>query len=276
MTDQLTDESALAIRIDAAAARLRLASHESRPCRPIRDLLPAADVATAYRVQALNLGLAAAAGRLRVGRKIGLTSPAVQQKLGVDQPDFGSLLDDMAVPSGESVPVGRLLQPNVEGEVAFWLERDLAGRPGSIADLRLAIGGVSAAIEIVDSRIAEWDITIVDTVADNSAAALFVVSDRRVPLAEVDPIAVEMSLTVNGKSASSGNGKSCMGDPLRALLWLAQVSADMGDPLRAGEVVLSGALGPMVAVAPGDRVRAELSTLGSVEVAFAEEESEAG
>ena len=272
----MSDRTTLASSIDAAAARLRRAADEGRPCPPVRDLLGTTDIALAYGVQEANLVIALEAGRRRIGRKIGLTSPAVQQQLGVDQPDFGSLLDDMAVLPGGAVPAGRLLQPKVEAEVAFWLDRDLDGPLDSVADVRPAVSAVASAIEIVDSRIEGWDISIVDTVADNASSGLFVVSDRRIPLADVDPVEVRMSLTHNGVAASSGTGAACLGDPLLAVLWLARAAAELGDPLRAGEVVLSGALGPMVAVAPGDHVRAELSVLGSVEVTFAEQENHSG
>ena len=129
-----------------------------------------------------------------------------------------------------------------------------------------------AALEIVDSRIADWDITYADTVADNASCGLYVVSDRVVPLAEVDPVDVTMRMTLNGATASEGTGRACLGDPLLALLWLARTLRDLGDPLRAGEVVLSGALGPMAVVRAGDVVEAEISGLGPVRATFAKEE----
>jgi 2-keto-4-pentenoate hydratase len=251
-----------------AADRLRNAAMTGQPCLPVRDLLGSSDIAAAYRVQAINVGRRLDTGLRVVGRKIGLTSPAVQKQLGVGQPDFGSLLDDMAVAASGVAPIHRLLQPKVEAEVAFWLDADLDGALESVDEVRAAVSGASAAIEIVDSRIDRWDISIVDTVSDNASSGMFVVSDHRVPLADFEPVDVVMSMASNGQEVSSGTGAASLGDPLIALLWLARTARDVGAPLRAGEVVLSGALGPMVSVAPGDRITATLSTLGVVEVAF--------
>ncbi|MHB0929630.1 MAG: 2-keto-4-pentenoate hydratase, partial [Candidatus Nanopelagicales bacterium] len=145
----------------------------------------------------------------------------------------------------------------------------LTGSLDSLTDLRNAITGACVALEIVDSRIANWQITITDTIADNASSGMFVYSDRLVPLSEVEPRDVTMSMTVNGELKSSGNGAACLGDPLAALLWLAQKAQELGDPIRAGEVVLSGALGPMAVVQSGDVVKADVTGLGTVEVRFA-------
>jgi 2-keto-4-pentenoate hydratase len=252
--------------VTAAAARLRGARESGRPCPPVRDLLGSTDVELAYRVQQANLATEFAIGRTVVGRKIGLTSPAVQQQLGVDQPDFGSLLDDMRVQG--AVPAGRLLQPKVEAEIAFVLARDLTGDLETIQDVAAAVESAYAAIEIVDSRVAGWDITIVDTVADNASSGMFTVSPTAVPLTDVDLTGARMSLARNEVVESTGTAAACLGNPLNALLWLARTARSLGEPLRAGEVVLSGALGPMVAVVPGDRVHAEIDGLGPVEVRF--------
>jgi 2-keto-4-pentenoate hydratase len=255
-----------------AADRLRHASVTLTPCNPVRDLLGRTDLAAGYQVQAANLAVRYAAGRRRVGRKIGLTSPAVQKQLGVDRPDFGSLLDDMAVPAGEVVPPHQLIQPKVEAEVAFWLRADLDGPLESVDEVRAAVASACAAIEIVDSRITGWDICITDTIADNASSGLYVLSKRVFSLEEMEPVEVDMTLEINGVQVSSGNGAACLGDPLLALLWLARTAKALGEPLRAGEVVLSGALGPMVAVAAGDHVVAKISGLGSVETRFSSEE----
>jgi 2-keto-4-pentenoate hydratase len=253
--------------VTEAATRLRTAQESGEPCPPVRDLLGSSDVGLAYQVQRLNLEARFAAGRTVVGRKIGLTSAAVQRQLGVDQPDFGSLLDDMRVDG--VVPAGRLLQPKVEAEIAFRLGRDLTGALESVDEVAGAVEAAYAAIEIVDSRVSGWDITIVDTVADNASSGLFVVSGTAVPVAAVDLIGAPMSLSRNGVVESTGTAAACLGNPLNALLWLARTAQDLGEPLRAGEIVLSGALGPMAAVSPGDRVHAEIGGLGAVEVAFA-------
>ncbi|WP_276143298.1 2-keto-4-pentenoate hydratase [Sciscionella marina] len=200
-----------------------------------------------------------------------MTSPTVQRQLGVAQPDFGALFTDMAVADGGLVPVQRLLQPKVEAEVALVLTDDLPNPSCTVAELVRATGFAVAALEIVDSRIAAWDISIVDTVADNASSGLFVLGGTRVTLDRVDLRSVRMTLSRHGTVVSEGSGADCLGSPLNAALWLASTLARRGDPLRAGDVVLTGALGPMVAAAPGDVFHAELSGLGSVRVVFAAE-----
>jgi 2-keto-4-pentenoate hydratase len=254
-----------------AVERLRTAAETGEPCVPVRDVIAPWDIATAYAVQSSLIQARVVAGDHRIGRKIGLTSPAVQAQLGVDQPDFGVLLDSMRVPDAGEVPARVLLQPKVEAEVAFTLQADLDG-PLDAATVRAAVATAHAAIEIVDSRIAGWDISIVDTVADNASSGLFVLGDRALPLEEIEPRDVSMQLTLNGAPASSGTGVACLGDPLLALAWLARQAQQFADPLRAGDVVLSGALGPMVAVAPGDEVHAEITQLGAVSVRFAKDQ----
>lgn len=252
-----------------AVERLMKAAVTGIPCPPVRDLIGDRDIGAAYAVQSEIISHAVAGGALPVGRKIGLTSAAVQTQLGVDQPDFGVLLDSMVVRDGGVVPAGVLLQPKVEAEVAFRLRADLDGDLDE-ESVRAAVATVHAAIEIVDSRIAGWDITITDTVADNASSGLFVINERGFTLDEVQPRAVTMRMTVNGSPASSGTGAACLGDPLAALAWLAHQAREFGDPLRAGDIVLSGALGPMAAVHPGDAVRGEISQLGAVTVKFGE------
>jgi 2-keto-4-pentenoate hydratase len=263
-------------QIELAASRLREAQDSGDPCAPVRTLIGAADVGAAYAVASINIDRRIADGRHRVGRKIGLTSLAVQAQLGVDRPDFGSLLDDMVVTPGGTVPDGLLLQPKVEAEIAFLLGRDLDGPLESVEEVVAAIDRAYAAIEVVDSRVAGWDISIADTVADNASSGLFVTSADGVLIDDVVPREVEMTLEVNGTVVSWGNGAACLGDPLLAVLWLARAARDVGDPLRAGEVLLSGALGPMAVVLPGDHVVAHVSGLGSVEVRFAAKESSDG
>ena len=271
----LTPDNAVA----QAAERLTLAARTGVPTSPVRDLLGSTDVALAYQVQNALTAARKAAGARVVGRKVGLTSTAVQRQLGVDQPDFGVLFDDMLVPSGAEVDSGRLIAPKAEAEIAFVLSADMdsfaAGlspdAPVSAADRAAAAAAVDyavAALEIVDSRVAGWDITITDTVADNASSALYVLGDKRVPLGEFAPAEVIMNLEKNGAPASSGNGAACLGDPLNALTWLARTAASLGAPLRAGDVVLSGALGAMVTAEPGTEITAELSTLGRVSVTF--------
>lgn len=263
-----TQGSAMRSPESLAADRLHLAQSSGIPCAPVRDLLGTDDVELAYRAQRIGVGRRIAAGDRIVGRKIGLTSPAVQKQLGVDRPDFGALFAAMDVSGLDEVPFDGLLQPKVEAEIAFRLGADLTGPDFDPAAVRAAVSHAEAAIEIVDSRIAGWDISFADTVADNASSALFVLSGHPVSMAEVETAEVVMRMTVDGEPVSAGTGRDCLGDPLNALAWLARTAADLGDPLRAGQVVLSGALGRMVAVGPYERVHAEISSLGSVDVVF--------
>lgn len=241
----------------------------ARPCRPIRDFLPAGDIGAAYVVQRTMAADRVASGATPVGRKIGLTNPKVQEQLGVDQPDFGILFDDMSCGQHDPIRYGRLLQPRIEAEVAFVLGSDLAGHgeflPAQIAG---AVQYAVAALEIVDSRIQDWDINILDTVADNGSSGLFVLGDVHATLNDLDPVEVVMTMSRGTETVSSGSGRECFGSPLRALTWLATTARDYGSPLRAGDIVLSGALGPMITVSPGDRFDAQLSGLGRVSATF--------
>ncbi len=252
----------------AAAVRLQEAAATGVPCAPVRDLIGADDVATAYAVQSLIIGDRIAAGATVVGRKIGLTSPAVQQWLGVDTPDFGVLLDDMKCTEDKVVAMNELIQPRAEAEVAFVLGADLTDPPFTAESVRAAVDHARAAIEIVDSRIADWDIQLGDTIADNASSGRYVLGERSLTLAEFDPIKVEMTMTCDGVEVSTGTGAACLGDPLNALAWLATAALEHGDPLRAGQVILSGALGPVHPVPPGAVVRAEITGLGPVTARF--------
>lgn len=263
----MTSTSHLAAAADLAVQRLELAQQTLTPCAPVRDLI-GADAAVAYAVQRAGIERRVAAGARVVGRKVGLTSPAVQAQIGVDQPDFGVLLDDMGYADGARVPINGLLQAKVEAEVAFVLGADLADGDLDDAQVRAAVAQVVPALEIVDSRIAAWDITFADTVADNGSSALYVLGSASKTLDEVEPVEVEMTMTRDGKVVSTGNGAACLGDPLKALAWLARTARDFGEPLRAGQVILSGALGPMVTVTAGDTFEAQISGLGSVSVSL--------
>ncbi|MGW3406061.1 2-keto-4-pentenoate hydratase [Streptomyces zhihengii] len=255
--------------VTEAAAVLEQAARTGLPCAPVRSLLPEASIEAAYAVQRLHVERGISAGRRLVGRKIGLTSPAVQRQLGVDRPDFGALFADMAVPEGQPIAPGRLLQPKVEAEVALVLGTDLPHRDPTVADLLRATAFALPALEIVDSRIADWDITIVDTVADNASCGLYVLGGTPVPLHRVDLRAVTMTLTKNGETVSEGTGADCLGSPLTAALWLASTLAGLGEPLRAGDIVLTGALGPMAVAAAGDQFTAHIEGLGTVTTTFA-------
>ncbi len=261
MTDLLTNE--------AAAALLKAAHASGQPIAPLRERLPHTRLDDAYAIQEVNTRAWLAEGRRLVGRKIGLTSRAVQAQLGVDQPDFGMLFADMAVGDGEPVTAGCLIQPKVEAEVALVLGRDLTQGRHTYADLLRATEYALPAIEIVDSRIADWNIQLLDTVADNASSGLFVLGGRPVRLQDVDLTACAMQMQRGGEVVSQGNGRACLGSPLNAAVWLADVMARCGRPLQAGDVVLTGALGPMVAVRSGDHFHVSIEGLGQVSTLFA-------
>ncbi|QIG43004.1 2-keto-4-pentenoate hydratase [Nocardioides anomalus] len=266
-SDPVTSPDAVA----AATARLATALESRVPCPPVRDLIGTDDLPAAYAVQQGLVRRRLDGGATVVGRKIGATSKAVQDQLGVDQPDFGYLLSDMDVSGQSPISMRPLLQPRVEGEVAFRLGADLDLAEPTLDEVRAAVEVALPALEIVDSRIEAWDITFTDTVADNASSGLFVVGTDGRSLDELSPVDVTMSLTVNGEERSSGTGAACLGDPLEALRWLAVQCHRFGDPLRAGQVVLSGALGPFVPFSSGDEVVASISGFAPLAVSFEEQ-----
>ncbi|WP_396922432.1 2-keto-4-pentenoate hydratase [Mycolicibacterium sp.] len=256
-----------AAAITQAAARLLAAQRDSTPCAPVRDLIGRADIPAAYAVQTQIVEHFVAGGRRLVGRKVGLTSPAVQQQLGVDQPDFGVLFEDMNCPPGSPIEATRLLQPKIEAEIAFVLSRDIDAAV-TAQTVPQYVEYAAAALEIVDSRIVGWDITLGDTIADNASSGLYALGDTVAVDNLPDLAAVTMSMTANGAVVSTGVGADCLGSPWEALAWLANTSREVGAPLKSGEVVLSGALGPMVAVTTGHAYAAIISGIGSVTATF--------
>ncbi|MFD6822008.1 2-keto-4-pentenoate hydratase [Streptomyces sp. NPDC060085] len=258
--------------VNEAVDRLSNAADSKQPCSPVRDLLGSTDIVSAYEVQRRLTQRRLAADAVVVGRKVGLTSPAVQKQLGVDQPDFGVLFADMDVSGLAEVPTSGLLQPKAEAEIAFVLAADLDTHNLDLAAVRTAVAYATPAIEIVDSRIADWDISITDTVADNASSGLYVLGEPRLPLNTFEPRAVTMRMFANDMQVSNGDGTACLGDPLNSLLWLARTARDYGDPLRAGQIVLSGALGPMVSVAPGVTICVEISSLGTLTTVFTDKD----
>ncbi|WP_082462522.1 2-keto-4-pentenoate hydratase [Agromyces sp. Leaf222] len=254
--------------VRTAAERLRSAAASGTPCEPVRDLIGDDDLDAAYAVQSLGIERRLVDGRRIVGRKIGLTSPAVQAQFGVFTPDYGVLLDDMVLGDREPLDLSRFLQPRVEAEVAFVLGRDLDSPTTHVADVIRATAFVLPAIEVVDSRIAGWDIRIADTVADNASSGAVVLGTTPRSLDGLDLTAVGMSLEHDGETVSTGSGAACLGSPVIAVAWLARAVARHGRPLRAGEVILSGALGPMVAVTGPGVYTARLDGLGEVRADF--------
>lgn len=255
----MTDE-----RITQAAAALRRARHERATIPRVSETYGIEGIDAAYAVAELNTQSALQAGQRIVGKKVGLTSKAVQQQLGVDQPDFGVLFDDMEFITGADLPTGRLIQPKAEAEIAFVFGCDLDDEVISWGRFLRGIEYAVPAIEVVDSAIHDWKITLVDTIADNASCGIYVLGDTPRRISDTDLVACRMHCTVNGEVASEGSGVACLGNPLYAAWWLAKTLAARGQPLRSGDVVLSGALGPMVPVSEGARVQVQIEGLGPV------------
>ena len=254
--------------VDEAAPRLWTAAETATPCAPVRDVIAAGDTEAAYAVQQRNVERAVTERGWRVcGRKIGLTNPAVQAQLGVDRPDFGALFAELGHGDGEEVPFGTLLQPRIEAEVAFVLDDDLDLGTHTVADVDRRDRFLLPVLEIVDSRVAGWDITFVDTVADNASSGRFVlgtvpVEPRRRPGRR------SRCACPQRRGTFDRSGAACLGNPLFAARWLADTMSRLGTPLVAGDIVLSGALGPMVPIGPGDRVEAGIEGVGRVGTRF--------
>jgi 2-keto-4-pentenoate hydratase len=254
--------------IQDVAARLRQAAESGKPIPPIRETLEGGGVAAAYAVQQANTDHALKQGRRLVGRKIGLTSKSVQKQLGVDSPDFGMLFADMALYDGEEVAMQRLMQPKVEAEIAFVLERDLTRPEATLADVVSAIAYALPAVEIVGSRIENWNIKLLDTIADNASSGLFVLGTQPRKLDQIDLRLCGMAMERRGEPVSFGAGVACLGNPLNAALWLARTMVEVGNPLKAGDIIMSGALGPMVGASAGDVIDTRINGLGTVRAAF--------
>jgi 2-keto-4-pentenoate hydratase len=250
-------------------AALDAAERSRVPVQPLTETRPGLTAEDAYAVQGAWLARKLADGGRLAGRKVGLTNKAMQTQLGVGEPDFGFLLQAMLVPSGATLQRGDLLQPRVEPEIAFWLESDLRGPGVTAADVLAATRGVSAALEIVDSRIADWRIKLADTIADNGSSARAILGDRVVPIGDLDLAAETVSLSKNGEVVGSGSGADVLGHPAEAVAWLANRLADFGEGLQAGQVVLPGAMCASVFAQAGETFRAEFPSIGSVQVTFA-------
>ncbi|WP_240421277.1 2-keto-4-pentenoate hydratase [Paenibacillus periandrae] len=253
---------------DKYANHLEQAAVQGKGLEPLTALDPEITVYDAYQVQLINIDKKVKAGSRIVGKKIGLTSLAMQQLLMVDQPDYGHLLDDMVVENGGVIPFCRVLQPRVEAEIAFVLKKDLIGPKVSALDVLMATDYVLPALEIVDSRVADWKIKLQDTVADNASSGLYVLGGKPVKPDAVDLSLVGMALYKNGEIMNTGVGAAALGDPAACVAWLANKLFEFGIMLKAGEVILSGALSAAVQAKPGDKYRARIAHLGEVSVSF--------
>ena len=254
--------------LEAAAARLRDAMLAGVPCEPVRGLLgDSADAAAGYAVQQINTEHWLGVGRRISGHKVGLTNPAVQEQLGMDEPIWGVLYSDRCRTDGDDIGGAGLIEPRLEVEVAVVLGSDLDKGSHTVVDVISATDYVLPAFEIVDSRIA-WDITSADMIADNAGSGLYVLGTRPVPLTAVDLRRVEMELRINGEPAATGSGAACLGNPLNAVRWLADALCERGTPLQAGETIMTGSLCGMLPLSVGDELVAEIDGVGTVSAAM--------
>ena len=236
------------------------------PIDPLTEREPGLGIADAYKIQEHAIRRRLALGDRVVGKKIGLTSRVVQQALGVDEPDFGQLLASMV--ATDSIAVSGMIQPKIEGEVAFLLERDLKGPGITNADVIRATHSVLPCFEIVDSRIRNWRIKLPDTVADNASAGMFVLGDCAVDVKDVDLSTCGMVMEKNGELVCTGAGAAALGSPINCVAWLANALGRFGITLRAGEIILSGSLAAMVPAAAGDHFHLSIGGIGSVSTRF--------
>ena len=250
------------------ADELWQAARSGVPVEPLTKRHAGLEIEDAYAVQSLNIDRRVAGGARVCGRKVGLTSLPMQQMLGVDEPDYGVLLDGMMVEDGDEIFMDRLLQPRIEAELAFVMEQDLTGPGVTAARALTAIAGALPALEVVDSRIADWQIKLVDTVADNASCGLVVLGGNLRRVTDIDLRLVGVVVSRNGELADTGAGAAVLGNPARCVAWLANKLASLGASLHAGDVVLPGAVHRMIDVASGDMFRADFAHLGSVTARF--------
>ncbi|HQY14947.1 MAG: 2-keto-4-pentenoate hydratase [Ilumatobacteraceae bacterium] len=255
-------------QLAAAALALWNADETKQVISPLTEAYPEIDVVDAYGIQLLNINKRLEAGALVRGHKVGLSAKAMQQMLGVHEPDYGHLLDDMFVDEGASIPIGRFCQPRAEIEVAFVLGRRLEGPGVTIADVMRATDYVLPSIEIVDSRVADWKIKIQDTIADNASSAALVLGGRPTRLHDIDPALIGATLRKNGEIVETGCSGAVLGNPAIAVAWLANKVAQFGVALEPGHVIMPGSCTRMIPVVAGDHVRADFDGLGHVAVRF--------
>lgn len=251
------------------AEHLAQAEIQGRGVSPLTTLNSAITIEEAYQVQLLTIQKKVEAGQRIVGKKIGLTSAAMQNLLRVDQPDYGHLLDGMVIENGGEIPLDKILQPKVEAEIAFVLKKDLAGPHVTEMDVLQATDYVLPALEIVDSRIADWNIKLQDTIADNASSGLYVLGGKPLSIHQLDLEQVGMVLYKNGEIMNTGVGAAALGHPATCVAWLANKLFEYGITLKAGEVILSGALSAAINGEPGDHFQARFAHLGEVNVRFA-------
>lgn len=259
-------------QIVALADKLREASKNGEEIGPLVNEKNDLTIEEAYAVQLYNIDQKLEEGKEIVGKKIGLTSKAMQESLGVDEPDYGHLLDDMVIsPENPVVYKDQVMQPRAEGELAFILKEDLVGPDVTVEDVLAATESIVASIEVVDSRVEDWNIELRDTIADNASSAMYVLGDKFLKPEEAERIGVEMKLYKNGELINEGSGADVLGDPAYCVAWLANKLHDYGIELKAGEVILAGALSAAVDAKPGDEFTCTFTEgFGEVSVRFDE------
>lgn len=253
---------------EAVADRLWDAGRRRAPIAPVVEAHPDLDVVDAYEIQLHNIARRREAGATVVGHKVGLSSKAMQEMMGVDEPDYGHLLSDMALTEGKPVEASHYCYPRVEVEVGFVLRDALPGPGCTEADVLAATEALVPSIELIDSRIVDWNISLVDTIADNASSAGFVLGTARARPDELDPADIAATLECNGERVAEGNTSAVLGDPTSAVAWLARKVAGFGITLEAGHLVLPGSCTRAIDARPGDEFHAEFQGLGTVSVAF--------
>jgi 2-keto-4-pentenoate hydratase len=256
-----------AVRADLAA-ELAEAERGKVAMKPLTDRYAEIDVVDAYEIQLVNIRARVADGARVIGHKVGLSSTAMQQMMGVDEPDYGHLLDDMEVFEDRPVPAGKFLYPRVEVEVGFILADDLPGAGCTEDDVLAATAAFAPSIELIDTRITDWKIKLCDTIADNASSAGWVLGTDRVSPKDIDIRNVDAVLTRNGEVVAEGRSDAVLGNPVTAVAWLARKVDDFGVRLRAGDIVLPGSCTRAIDARPGDDFVADFLGLGSVRLSF--------
>ncbi|BCY13366.1 2-keto-4-pentenoate hydratase [Actinoplanes sp. L3-i22] len=249
----------------ALADRLRVAERDRKPVRPLTAEWPDLTAADAYAIQLANIRRRDAAV---VGHKVGLSSKAMQQMMGVDEPDYGHLMADMRLSGDDPVDAARYCYPRVEIEVAFLLGADLPGEECTEADVLAATEAFAPSIELIDSRIEDWNISLADTIADNASSAGFVIGAGRVPPGAIDIRGIDAVLVKNGEPVVRGRSDAVLGDPVTAVAWLARTVAGFGVRLRAGHLIMPGACARAVDAHAGDEFHAVFTGLGEVRLSL--------
>lgn len=249
-------------------SELMVAEREFKPVEPLTDRFPEITIPEAYAIQMGIVNVRGGRREVVVGKKIGLTSQAMQDMFGVREPDYGHIFDTMVVMEGEGIATGKLIQPRIEGEICFLLQDDLRGPGVNAASVLAATAGVMPALEIVDSRIRDWKIKIQDTIADNASAAMVVLGGKITPVMDIDLRLVGMLLEKDGEVVATAAGAAVLGNPAQSVAWLANKLCEYGICIRAGEFVMSGSLTAAVPVKAGSFFRATFDRLGSVSARF--------